>query len=225
MILQLLCPFSPRYFTPELVTIMKPRTIEISKRVEPENEGEEATTLETQLGLSKKDELLRRQELLKDGLWKSISTVLVESAADLLNKQFASDVVVEACIGGDGNVLEETFGSADAVNAVHDAVIGAISSDGEVLESYFGSRAIRRIVLASNGTTTCGAHRFTERLYDEVIKGKAAKLKKTHAGKIIAALVVCGCGAVAKGVRAELKKAGEKDGGLAWAKVLVSPKT
>jgi pumilio homology domain family member 6 len=222
VLLQLLCPFSPRYFTPELLAIIKPRTIETSKRIEPENEGEEATILETQLGLSKKDDLLRRQELLKDGLWKSISTVLEESAADLLNKQFASDVVVEACIGGDDDVLEKTFGNADSVNAVHDAVIGAISSDDGMLESYFGSRAIRRVVLASNGSSGSGAKRFTERLYDEVIKGKAAKLKKTHAGKIIAALVVCGCrGAV---VKAELKASGDRDGGLAWAKALVSKK-
>ncbi len=224
VLLQLLCPFSPKYFTPELVAIMKPRTIEISKRIEPENEGDEATTLETQLGLSKKDDLLRRQEILKDGLWKSISAVLEESAADLLNKQFASDVVVEACIGGDDNVLEETFGNADAVNSVHEAVIGAISSNQEILESYFGSRAIRRVVLASSGSTGSGATRFTERLYDEIVKGKAAKLKTTHAGKIIAALVVCGCGGVVKGIRAELKKAGDKDGGLAWAKALVSKK-
>lgn len=224
VLLQLLCPFSPRYFAPELIAIMRPRAIEISKRVEPENEGDEATTLETKLGLSKKDDLLRRRELLQDGLWKSISAVLEESAADLLNKQFASDVVVEACIGGDDNVLEETFGNAGAVNAVHDAVLGAIASRDEILESYFGSRAIRRVVLASNGSTATGAKRFTERLYDDVIKGKAAKLKKTHAGKIIAALVVCGCRGVVKGVKAELKKAGEKDGGEAWAKTLVSKK-
>ena len=61
--MQLLSPFNPRYFTPELIAIMRPRTLNISKRVEPENEGDEATTIETQLGLSKKDELLRRQEL------------------------------------------------------------------------------------------------------------------------------------------------------------------
>ena len=218
VLLQLLTPFNARYFTPELVSIMKPRTIEISKRIEPENEGEEATTLETQLGLSKKDDLLRRQELLKDGLWKHMATALEESAGDLLKKQFASDVVVEACVGGDGNLLEETFG-AEAVDAVHDAVIGAISANTDLLEDYFGSRAIRRIVLASKESAV--AQRFTMQLYKKVVKGKAATLKETHAAKIVAGLVICGCDSVAKAVRAELKKAGEDAKSiLSWAEGL-----
>ena len=214
VLLQLLSPFNTRYFTPELMNIMKPRTLMISKRVEPENEGDEATTVEVELGMSKKDALLRRQELLKDGLWKAIATTLEDSAADLLKKQFASDVVVEACIGGEGGILEETFG-ADAVDAVHSAVLGGGSPES-LLEDFFASRAIRRIVISSNGDSP-GAKRFTERLYKDLVKGKAAKLKETHAGKIVAALVGCGCDAARKGVRAELKKAGEKDGGVAWA--------
>lgn len=212
--MQLLSPFNPRYFTPELIAIMRPRTLNISKRVEPENEGDEATTIETQLGLSKKDELLRRQELLKDGLWGAMAGVLGDSASDLIRKQFAADVVVEACIGGSGNILEETFGAA-AVDAVHEAVLGSAEASS-LLEDFFASRAIRRIVLASNGDSA-GAKRFAQRLYEDVVKGKAGKLKESHAGKIVAALVGCGCDAVAKAVRAELKKAGEKDGGVAWA--------
>jgi hypothetical protein len=212
--LQLLSPFNTRYFTPELINIMKPRTLKISKRIEPENEGEEATTVETQLGLSKKDELLRRQELLKDGLWKAIATVLEDSATDLLRKQFASDVVVEACIGGKDNMLDETFGTA-SVDAIHESIFGS-DVFPDLLTDYFASRAIRRIVLASNGEHEA-AKRFTGRLWKEVVKGKAGVLKESHAAKIVAALVLCGCADVVKGVRAELRKAGEKDGGVTWA--------
>ena len=217
VLLQLLRPFSARYFSPEVIGILKPPTKRITKRVEGE-EGEDPTTIETVLGVSKKDDILRRQEILKDGLWKAISGNLKASASDLICKQYASDVVVEACIGGEGNFLETSFGKED-IDSIHDALV---SSDDDILTNYFGSRSIRRIVLASQDEQGGdSARRFTEKLWQKRIKGKCSKLKESHAAKILAAMVYCGCPNVVKGVKKELKmKEPEK-----WADEFVAGKT
>jgi hypothetical protein len=213
VLLHILSPFNSRYFTPELVQIMKPRVLKISKRIEPENEGEEATTIETQLGLSKKDEDLRRREILKDDLWKTISATVSGSAAELVSKQYASDVVVECCIGGDGNFIEENFG-ADSIDIVHGAILNSESLQ-DLMTDYFASRAIRRIIMASKGGNK-SAERFAKLLWTNGVKGKCKTLKDTHAAKIVAALVESGCPSIAKAATAELKKSGERDPS-AWA--------
>ena len=216
VILQLLRPFSARYFSPEVIGILKPPTKRITKRLEGE-EGEEPTTIETVLGVSKKDNILRRQEILKDGLWKAIAGNLKESAHDLICKQYASDVVVEACIGGEDDFLGTKFGEED-IDSIHDALV---SSDEDILTNYFGSRSIRRIVLASQEEQGGdSARRFTEKLWRQCIKGKCSKLKESHAAKILAAMVYCGCPNVVKGVKKELKmKEPEK-----WADEFVAGK-
>ena len=162
-----------------------------------EEEGSKAPVLGP-LGVSKKDSLLRRKELLEGGLGEALVTLCAASGAELVCAQYAADVVAEVCRGGQDGVLEQVVGAA-AIDAVHDTVIAAAakgieSEDGGLLGSYWGSRASR----------------FVEKLWSDALKGKCKELKDSHGAKVLAAVVHSGCAGAAKGAVAELKKAGEK---------------
>ena len=177
-----------------------------------EEEGSKAPVLGP-LGVSKKDSLLRRKELLEGGLGEALVTLCAASGAELVCAQYAADVVAEVCRGGQDGVLEQVVGAA-AIDAVHDTVIAAAakgieSEDGGLLGSYWGSRAVRRLILASSAEGEC-ASRFVEKLWSDALKGKCKELKDSHGAKVLAAVVHSGCAGAAKGAVAELKKAGEK---------------
>lgn len=201
VLLQLLSPYSRRYFTPELINIMKPPVKMISKRVEAAEEGGEPETVEMQLGMSKKDDVLRRQEILSGGIWEKVVNTIITSPEDLLCKQYSSDVVVEACIGGEANFIGNTFGKG-SLDTLHETVA---SSVGKALTDYFGSRALRRIIIASQGANEESAKRFTTLLWKKALKGKCSELKESHAAKIVAALIQCGCPDIVTAVKKELK--------------------
>ena len=91
---------------------------------------------------------------------------------------------------------------------------------GGALGSYYGSRALRRLVLASKDDAA--ARRFVDALWVGALKGRCVALHKTHAAKVLAAVVHGGSSVAAKGTRAELKKAvGKVD---EWAATFVQEK-
>lgn len=197
-----------------------------SEDSESEDEGDEEAGNKTPaagpLGVSKKDPLLRRKELLDGGLGKDLVALCAASGAELLGTQHAGDVVVEVCRGSEDGVLEEVVGTAE-IDAVHAAIIDAAAAgndaeDGGLLGSYFGSRAVRRLVLgaADDGAAGKAAARFVEQLWSKALKGRCKALRETHAAKVLAAVLHSGCTAAVKGATAELKKAGTKDP-QAWA--------
>lgn len=203
VLLHLLSPYSKRYFSPELLNIMKPPVKMISKRIEPSEEGGEAQTVEMQLGISKKDDAVRRKEIFSGGLWDDVSNAILESAKEFLCKQYASDVVVEACIGGQGNFIESEFGST-VLDKLHQAIVDAATAE-DILTDYFGSRALRRIIIASQNPDEESAKKFTRLLWQKVLKGRCNELKDSHAAKIVAALIQCGCPEIVTVVKKELK--------------------
>lgn len=246
--LQLLNPDCPRYLPPSLTDLMHPAEKILtqaggagkSKKEEEEEEAKDAEKNDSEdedeeegvgaaqklsagpLGVSKKDPFLRRKELLDGGLGQVLVTLCAESGADLIVAQHAGDVVGEVCRGGNDGVLEAVVG-ADAIDAVHDAIVEAAANSLEeensgVLGSYFGSRVVRRLVLSSTEEGLAGkiAQRFTQALWEKALKGKCKKLRVSHAAKVLAAVVHSGVAKVVKEATAELKKAGEKDV-TAWA--------
>ena len=188
---------------------MKPPVKTISKRIEPEEDGGEATTIETQLGVSKKDDSLRQKEILEASLWNAVVTAVSTSSAQYICKQYTSDIVVELCTGGENNLLEEISGSED-IDTIHTAVL---ESADTLLTDYYGSRALRRIILASNEKHGDSAKRFTRLLWKNHVQGTCNKLKDSHAAKIVAAFIHCGCPDIAAKAKKEIKV---KDP-VAWA--------
>lgn len=162
------------------------------------------------LGASKKDPALRRKELLTGGLGEALCTFCAETGAALIASQYACDIVVEVCRGGEGGVLEAVVGK-DAIDAVHAQVVdaaAAVPEEGEpLLESYFGSRAVQRIVQASEEEGPAGdaAGRFVDLLWSKALKGRCAALHGTHAGRVVQAVAECGRPAAAAGAKKELK--------------------
>ncbi|KAL4527235.1 hypothetical protein Ndes2437A_g02409 [Nannochloris sp. 'desiccata'] len=222
--LQLLNPDCPRYLPPSLTDLMHPAEKILtqaggagkSKKEEEEEEAKDAEKNDSEdedeeegvgaaqklsagpLGVSKKDPFLRRKELLDGGLGQVLVTLCAESGADLIVAQHAGDVVGEVCRGGNDGVLEAVVG-ADAIDAVHDAIVEAAANTLEeensgVLGSYFGSRVVRRLVLSSTEEGLAGkiAQRFTQALWEKALKGKCKKLRVSHAAKVLAAVVHSG---------------------------------
>lgn len=202
VLLQVLNPYSSKYFPPNLISILKPPVKMIDKRSDPEDENSE--TVQVQLGLSKKDDVQRRKEILESGLGEKMCQAVIKAPAEYLTQQYGSAVVVELCSGGQDNVLNLACGE-ETLHKLHDAVIKH-ASDESMLTDYYTSRSLRRIILNSNTADGDTAQEFTLKLWKTVLKGKAKSLKDSHAAKIIAALVHSGCNEAKSGVEKELKK-------------------
>lgn len=131
------------------------------------------------LGLSKKDPLLRRRELLgPPGSPASLGSALAAACACAAGPQLrlaaAGDVVVEVARGGAGGLLAEVAGEG-AVRAVHAAIVaeagrgregeGGPGAQGEgeaagpqgehVCTHYYASRALRRCAGGRAGARGC----------------------------------------------------------------------
>lgn len=200
VLLQVLSPYSPRYFPPSILDIMKPKAKYVETKVK-EDDSEPSTST---LGASKKDSIVRRREILEGGFGKLLCEICMESTKDLITAQYSSDVMLEMCTGSEGNILDLVLGES-VVDTLHKNVID-VAKEEEVLNGYFSSRALRRMVLASSKEEAHAAKRFVPLLWKSVLKGKCKKLIDTHAAKIVAAMVDCGCPDVQKAVQKELKQ-------------------
>ena len=148
VILQILHPDCPRYLPPSLRDIVHPapKTVTVSlttttttddtdededRNDDDENEENEEEKAKKEvvaggsvLGLSKKDAMVRRQELLQGGLGEALIALCKESGPALIRTQYASLMVEEVLCGGGGGALEGVVG-VEAVDAVHDAILNA----------------------------------------------------------------------------------------------------
>lgn len=194
----------------------------------PAQEGGERRPTSGPLGASKKAPEVRRRELLGSGggsLAAALAELCGRRAAALLRSQHGSEVLVEACCGGQGGLLEDCLQGGPALAAVHDALVAAVA-DGSAapatskagkaggqeageeepaLSHFFGSRALRRLVLAStcdDAPAAAAAAEFVGKLWRGVLRGRCAPWVHTHAAKVLAALPKCG----EPSVRAEAAK-------------------
>lgn len=150
----------------------------------------------------------------------------------LLQKKTTGDADGEEDNGGKKGKKKNTNNNMDkcrtssSLNDVHDAVVATVASslqppshdyspseeEGEknkekkekknVLEDYFGSRALRRLVLASNDDAT--AKGLVEKLWKGALTGKCKEVYEGHGAKVVAALVCCGSEKVKKEVKKEM---------------------
>jgi pumilio family protein 6 len=199
------------------------------EEADEELEADEKPAGERILGLSKKDPLLRRKELLGKGD-KSLTGALIklccEQTGSLLRSPAGCDVIAEVARGGDDGVLLDL--DEAGVSRVHDAIVSCIASgpdddkaDDEagpapqqehLLLHYYSSRALRRLVLASaeDGRSGQCAAKFVHKLWSSVLQGQLKQWVGTHADKVVGSLLHCGCPdvkkAAANGVKPLLKE-------------------
>mmetsp|Transcript_35571 Transcript_35571/g.78981 ORF Transcript_35571/g.78981 Transcript_35571/m.78981 type:complete len:822 (-) Transcript_35571:289-2754(-) len=208
---------------------------------EEEDEGEEAAPQGPRvLGLSKKDPLLRRKELLGGGgssLAHALTQLCASQAASQLRSPVACNVVVEVARGGEAGLLEElcSEGVAEVQQAV--AELAARTEESEegpssdeagpgprvdhVLLHWYGSRALRRyILLSGDETSTQCAVRGVELLWKTALHGKCKRWVGTHADKVLAALLHCGSDTVKQAAAKELRPLVKGKSLEAWSAAL-----
>ncbi|CAM8924352.1 unnamed protein product [Rhodiola kirilowii] len=136
VILQLLHPHCPRYFSPEDLALLNASVPSLcSKETEEKdsknetqedddnkNEDSDVKAVSTEGG--KKDPFLRRQELLvNSGLGESIINTCIECAGELLRSNFGKEVVYELATGGSDRILHPTLD--DKLKTLHEAIASA----------------------------------------------------------------------------------------------------
>lgn len=227
---------SRRLLSPAQLAIIDPpqrfRTVSVptaspanSKVITEKSEGspvQQPTTSVPQqvpLGLSKKDAALRQKELLGSGKSSLVRTMLeavCPAAAKLLGGKNSADLLTEIVRGGSNDVLREA--EADGLTAVHDAVVGLAaeslpdSGENHVLQQYYSSRALRRLIIGNSereseaGTGSAAGDDFVARLWAKAFDGRCSELIGTHADKVIAAFLECGCAPVKDAARSQVQK-------------------
>jgi pumilio family protein 6 len=103
--------------------------------------GSDAPMVLKQLGESKKDPALRRQELLgsgPDSLGAGLVGLCAEQAVQLLTNPVGSEVLVEVARGAAGGVLWQQHESG--VQAVHQAIVQQLQQDVAALSSSNGKQ-------------------------------------------------------------------------------------
>ncbi|KAF8094183.1 hypothetical protein N665_0368s0020 [Sinapis alba] len=212
-LLQLLHPNSSRYFShddlasldlsvPSLCLMDKSETVSETKDSDgkesaEEEKDEQEDTVTEQSGLeenvtvagSKKDPLLRRQELLvKSGLAERLIDVCVENAEEFLKSNFGKEVIYEVAVGGCDGILLPTL--SEKLSELYEAISSVAAepkpeesekSSQHILEDFHSSRTIRRLVLDSPT--------FASILFKKALSGKCRSWAQGHCSRILAAFL------------------------------------
>lgn len=208
-LLQLLHPNSSRYFShddlasldlsiPSLCLMDKSEAKDSDdKESAEEAKDEQEDTVTEQSGLeenvtvagSKKDPLLRRQELLvKSGLADRLIDVCVENAEEFLKSNLAKEVMYEVAVGGCDGILLPTL--SEKLGELYEAIASVAAEpkpdesekgSQHILEDFHSNRTIRRLVLDSPT--------FASILFKKALSGKCRSWAQGHCSKILAAFL------------------------------------
>ncbi|KAL3132742.1 hypothetical protein ABBQ32_009245 [Trebouxia sp. C0010 RCD-2024] len=212
IILQLLHPDQQKYVPLHVQQMMHPP----SKSASGFKTSEEQPIEQEQavLGGSKKDNDVRRQEILSEGagsLAGSLCSTCSAHVADMLRDARACDVILEVATAGSSGVL--SVHHAAGVSKVQQSIAEAAGSEPPVKDvegveehvmlQYFSSRAIRRLVLTAYDSEHAMA--FPKLLWQAAFQGRCQQWLGTHAEKIMAALASCQDKTVKDALNSELQ--------------------
>lgn len=161
------------------------------------------------LGLSKKDPVVRRRELLGSGkgsLAAGLLSAASDAAAALLHGKNSGELVTELVRGGSDGLLQEA--EPDALASLHDAVVDLAAQpleaagDDHVLTEFYSSRTLRHLVLSSADGS---AVPFIEKLWARVFNDHCKQYLGSHAEKVLSALLECGSESVKEAARQQLQ--------------------
>ncbi|KAG9441017.1 hypothetical protein H6P81_016871 [Aristolochia fimbriata] len=224
VILQLLRPNSPRYFSPhdlasldltvpclctkeegsDVVEDVTKKQTESSKIDESSLYDEEDASGEgTKSGGSKKEPSVRRFELLiSSGLAEVLIATCIENVGELLRSNFGREAVYEVATGGSDGVIQQSL--SDKLDALHNAIasLAALPKSEEpeeehLFENFYSSRTIRKMIL-DNPT-------FASKLWKLALEGKSELWAEGHSGKVVSAFLESSNSDVRKMVRNELQ--------------------
>mmetsp|Transcript_5091 Transcript_5091/g.17105 ORF Transcript_5091/g.17105 Transcript_5091/m.17105 type:complete len:761 (+) Transcript_5091:81-2363(+) len=157
---------------------------------------EEAPADGPDFGVAKKPANVRRSELFKQGLGKSLIATCSVNAASMLRSNLASDVIFEVAAGGNDAVFAEAVGDETMVElyeAIAEAVLKSMSSekvDEESVEpleplhtNFFSSRTLRRMALEIKHPS------FVPTFWNGAVKDNLKTWVDGHGAKVVAAFV------------------------------------
>ena len=193
VILDLLHP-SCRWYLPEKIDAhLHPRTLKIPVA--------NSTSVRI-VGASKKEDGIRRQEVLCEGersLEEALLQLCTTEAGKLLKCRRGCDVLVEVARGAEGGLLNR-----DRVRDVHRAIVDACT-DETVLSDRISKGAIVRIVHESTqGEDGATAKAFCKALWKGVLRGRCQKWMAAQTVAIVVALMTCGSASVRSACRGEV---------------------
>ncbi|XP_068639913.1 pumilio homolog 24 [Aristolochia californica] len=225
VILQLLHPNSPRYFSPhdlasldltvpclcnkdeesdavvenETRKLTEPSEIDESSHYDEVDASEEGT----KSGGSKKDPSVRRFELLiNSGLAETLITTCIENVGELLRSNFGREVIYELATGGSGGIIQQSL--TDKLDALHEAIAALAvlpkseeSEEEHLFGNFYSSRTIRKMIL-DNPT-------FASKLWKVALEGKCEIWAEGHSRKIVSAFLESSDSGVRKMVSNELQ--------------------
>ncbi|BDA41597.1 Pumilio homolog 3 [Coccomyxa sp. Obi] len=234
----LLAPSNRAYLPPHVSALLAPRpAAAMSTKSAPEApaaasdvpEEEVPSTVAAPVS-SKKDAVLRRQELLSSGkgsLVAELTSVCATNATKLLLSPRGCDLLVEAACGSEGGLLMDAC--PEGVALVQDAIVAATrdepgtSDEGltePVMENFFGSRALKKLIGRGQGSDRAAseARKVAAKLWESSMKGKCKALSSSHAAKVLAAVFLFADKETRENVKRELLVVMEDEASIkAWA--------
>ncbi|KAL1223697.1 Pumilio-like protein 24 [Cardamine amara subsp. amara] len=207
-LLQLLHPNSSRYLSqddlasldlsvPSLCSMDKSETSSQTKDSDGNESGEEAKDEQKDtdneenvtVAVSKKDPLVRRQELLvNSGLAERLIDVCTENAEEFLMSNFGKEVMYEVAVGGSDGILCPSL--SEKLCELYEAITSVAAKpkpeepekiSEHILENFHSSRTIRRLVL------DCPA--FASILFKKALSGNCRSWAQGHCSKILSAFL------------------------------------
>ncbi|KAK7264669.1 hypothetical protein RJT34_32279 [Clitoria ternatea] len=211
-LLQLLHPYSSRYFSPDDLASLNLSIPSLSLKDQPEASSQtetlkdsvddkedkdmavdEVSSDKTAMDDSdlaesgKKDPFLRRQELLiKSGLADSLLDICIESVGELIQSNFGKEVLYEVAIGGSDGIMLPTLD--EKINSLHDAIatLAAVPKSEDSPEEHvfenFHSSRTIRKLILDSPN-------FASTLWDKALKGKSELWANGHSCKVISAFL------------------------------------
>eukprot|EP01023_Acetabularia_acetabulum_P019498 TRINITY_DN19938_c0_g1_i5.p1 TRINITY_DN19938_c0_g1~~TRINITY_DN19938_c0_g1_i5.p1 ORF type:complete len:478 (+),score=69.06 TRINITY_DN19938_c0_g1_i5:736-2169(+) len=219
VLLHLLSPYNrrhvPQFVIKEILTFPSKKlikTVQTGEESEDQVEVNDQMDIDEQteeiiLGLSKKDDLVRRTELLQDSktnLLQKMFDLCIEKPKYMLTTRYCDYFIQELCIGGKDGFLVDL--SNDQIDKLHDAICQIV--DAETMDEFFGNRSLGYMVSqdGADGTQKGASRSFAKKMWQNCIQTNCQKYFTRHAQKVFAGLCVCGDVKVQKEVQKKLER-------------------
>ncbi|KAG0594053.1 hypothetical protein M758_UG043700 [Ceratodon purpureus] len=178
---------------------------------EPMDEDEDEEDGDGFPGVSKKDPSLRRSELLsKSGLAKDLTEICRANVKEMLQSQWATEVIYEVAMGGVTGELWQTI--PGAIMALHKEIADLATienqddEDVHIMEQYFSSPTLRRLILNSTPPPAgIEGQSFSAVFWSAALKTKCKRWAQGYSQRVVSAYRECADLATREAAKSQMK--------------------
>eukprot|EP01025_Chloroclados_australasicus_P065528 TRINITY_DN8927_c0_g3_i2.p1 TRINITY_DN8927_c0_g3~~TRINITY_DN8927_c0_g3_i2.p1 ORF type:complete len:717 (+),score=68.77 TRINITY_DN8927_c0_g3_i2:83-2233(+) len=183
----------------------QPQDMEIDEQASDSDESVEKEMEKIEMGVSKKQDVVRRTELLqgdKTQLLQKLFEECLSRTSEMITTRFSDFVIQELATGGKDGFLVPL--DKERIEQLQDRICEVI--DSELLDNYFGNRSIAYMIqLDGNDNKRQGASlQLLQKLWNNCFKGNCKELYGHHSQKVFAALYMMGDKTTKKEIKKEL---------------------